>query len=142
MANSTNKKAAAGLAAAAAAAGAAAAGYYFYASKDAKSNRKNAAKWARDMKDDVVKQAKKVQDIDRAQLLKIIDGAAATYETVRTIDRKDLTNAARELKNNWQLLSEEVVGRGKRMMAGAPKTAKKAVKKVKRAAKKAAPKRR
>jgi len=137
-----NKKAAAGLAAAAAAAGAAAAGYYFYASKDAKSNRKNAAKWARDMKDDVVKQAKKVQDIDRAQLLKIIDGAAATYETVRSVDRKDLTNAARELKNNWELLSQEVMGRGKKTARTSAKKAKASVKKAVKKAKSAAPKRR
>lgn len=128
-----NKKAAAGLAAAAAAAGAAAAGYYFYASKDAKENRKLAAKWARDMKDDVVKQAKKVQDIDRAQLLKIIDGAVASYETVRSVDRDDLRTAAKELKNNWQLLSEEVLGRSK-------KTAKKSTGRAKKATKKAAKK--
>lgn len=132
MAQAPNKKAAAGLAAAAAAAGAAAAGYYFYASKDAKQNRKLAAKWARDMKDDVVKQAKKVQDIDRGQLLKIIDGAVASYETVRSVDRNDLKSAAKELKNNWQLLSEEVLGRGK-------KTAKKSVSRAKKAVKKAAP---
>lgn len=86
-----------------------AAGYYFYASKDAKKNRKVAAKWAGDLKSDVVKQAKKVQDLDRAQMLAIIDQAATTYETVRSLNRADLSRAVKELKSNWQ----NVVGEAK-----------------------------
>jgi uncharacterized protein HemX len=44
-----------------AAAGAAAAGYYFYGDKKAKKHRQAAAKWAKGMKADVIKEAKKVQ---------------------------------------------------------------------------------
>lgn len=128
--------------AAAAAAGAAAASYYFYASKDAKAHRKAAAKWASDLKRDVVKQAQKVPKMDRTQLMKIIDGAAATYETVRSIDQADLKRAAQELKKNWTLVAQEATGNARKIGADAKKTAKRARATVKKSAKKVAKKRR
>ena len=57
----------------AAGATAAAAGYYFFASKNAEKNRKIAAKWASDLKSDVMKESKKLQNIDRATVIKIVD---------------------------------------------------------------------
>lgn len=139
MATSTEKKAAAGIAAAAAAAGAAAAGYYFYASRDAKKHRRLAANWAQDLKREVVKQGKKVQKMDRSQFLRIVDNAAATYETVRAINKKDLQKAAQELKNNWQLVAQEASGALKSTKRTAKKTASKTratVKKTARTSKK------
>lgn len=108
------------------AAAAAAAGYYFYATKDAKKNRKLAAKWATDLKRDVVREAKKLQNVDRAKMLKIVDTAATAYETVRSVDKKDLTGAVKELKKNWQELAREL-GVGAK---GAKKKITKAVKKL------------
>lgn len=101
-------------------AAAAAAGYYFYASENAKSNRKIAAAWAKNMKEDVMRQARKVQNIDKADMLKIIDNAAKAYTSAKNVDRKELLRAAKELKANWQQLASEVM----------PKAAKKAVKKA------------
>lgn len=115
------------LTAAALAAAGAAAGYYFYGSKDAKQHRKIAAKWATDMKNEVVTQAKKVQDIDRKQVLALVDKAAKTYRSVRTLDQQELARAAKELKDNWRELVREVGG-GKQTTA--KKTAKKAAKKA------------
>ncbi|MDB5237908.1 MAG: hypothetical protein JWM46_178 [Candidatus Kaiserbacteria bacterium] len=141
-----NTKVGAGVGAGVLAAGAAmaAAGYYFYASKDAKQNRKIAAKWAGNLKNDVVKQAKKVQNIDKAQLAKIIDQAAAAYETVRSVDKMDLQKAAKELKMNWQELAAELTGgmkkagtSAKKTVSNAKKSAKKAVSSAKKTVKKA-----
>jgi len=100
---------AAALAAGAVAAGAAAAaaGYYFYASKGARENRRIAARWATKLKNDVLAQAKKAQNLDRATILRIVDEAAAAYATVRSVDPKQLERAAGELKSNWKLLVEE-----------------------------------
>jgi hypothetical protein len=119
-----------GVAAAAAAAAGAAAGYYFYGSKNAKQNRVIAAKWAKDLKRDVLVQAKKVQKMDRATMTSIIDKAAAAYETMRSIDRRELDRAVRELKNNWTILTSEVGGRGAKKSAPKKRSApKKAAKK-------------
>lgn len=142
----SNTKTAAGVGAGVLAAGAAmaAAGYYFYASKDAKQHRKIAAKWAGNLKNDVVKQAKKVQNIDKAQLAAIVDKAAAAYETVRSVDKNDLQKAAKELKSNWQELAAELASgmkqakkTAKKTAAGAKKSATKAASKAKKTVSKA-----
>ncbi len=125
---------------AAAAAGAAAAGYYFYASKDAGKHRKIAAKWAGGLKADVLKKAKKLDKLDKKQLEMVIREAAAAYETVRGIDKEDLTKAANELKGNWEAVAKELQKGAKKATKKAvvaSKSAKKAVKKVVAKAKKA-----
>ncbi len=93
--------------AAAAAAAAAAAGYYFYASKDAKQNRKIAARWAADLKNDVVRETKKLKNVSREDVLEIVDRAAEAYETARNVNIRELLRAAKELKTNWRVLADE-----------------------------------
>jgi len=119
------------------AAAAAAAGYYFYGSTDAKKHRKIAAKWANDMKKDVVREAKKLKSVDAKDIAAIVDSAAATYYGVQSINRKDLTRAAKELKANWEMVRKEAGHTAKRSVSAAKKTAKKAVSKAtKKSAKK------
>jgi hypothetical protein len=96
------------LLAAGAGAAAAAAGYYFYFHKNAQKNRQAAGKWATDFKEDVMRQAEQVKNIDKASLVGIVDGVAKAYEGIRSLDRKDLLRAADELKGNWQKLREEL----------------------------------
>ncbi len=88
-------------------AAAAAAGYYFYASTGARKHRKIAASWAGALKRDVVREARKMMHIDRARIASAIDAAAAAYESVRTIDGKQLVRATKELKDNWQKIVAE-----------------------------------
>ncbi|MBV9159949.1 MAG: hypothetical protein JO019_05140 [Candidatus Kaiserbacteria bacterium] len=104
----TNRKTALGAGALAAAAAAAAAGYYFYASPNAKKNRRIAASWTAGLKREVVKQAKSVQKMDRKQMLSVIDKAVRAYGAARSLDRRELARAAKELRDNWQKLSLEV----------------------------------
>ena len=85
-----------------------AAGYYFYASKHAKKNRKIVANWAVNLKNDVIKEAKGVKNLDRKAILGVIDQAVLTYENVRDLRRDDLERAARELKENWQHIAQEL----------------------------------
>ncbi len=128
-----NGKAGLGLAALAAAGAAAAAGYYFYASENAPKHRKIAAKWADGMKKDVIKEAKKLQNITKSDVAKLVDQAAKTYAASSgKIDKAALAKAAGELKKHWDELRTEA--------GGAAKTAKKAVKKAAKTAKKAAKK--
>ncbi len=127
MAKDNGKMSKAAIAAGAATAAAAvAAGYYFYASKDAKQNRKVAAKWATDMKREVVAQAKKAQKIDRATMLRMVDQTAKAYHAARSLDRSEVQKAVRELKSNWEKLALES---GKKM-GSAKKAVKKAVRKA------------
>lgn len=145
MSTATKVEIGAGVLAAAAAAGA---GYYFYGDRDAKKHRQAASKWAKDMKRDVVKNAKKLKRLDQKAMARIVDEAAAMYEGVRSVDRKDLRAAATELKRNWETVKSEVRGgvsrvRGtaKRATKTAKKAAKKTAKTAKKAVKKTAPKR-
>jgi hypothetical protein len=96
------------LAAGAAAALAAAAGYYLYGSKNAKQNRRMVAARAKDIRDGVVAQAKKVQKLDKKQVMAAIDAVAAGYERVRGVDLADVRAAAKELRGNWQKIASDI----------------------------------
>ncbi|MBA3788797.1 hypothetical protein H0X32_00160 [Patescibacteria group bacterium] len=129
----------AGVLAAAAAAGA---GYYFYGTAKAPKHRRQAAKWANDMKKEVIKEAKKVQKLDRQAVAAIVDETAKAYQSVRSVRREDLVRAANELKQNWQKIEAELKPAGKVEKAAKKgrSKAKKAAKKVAKKVKKAAPK--
>ncbi len=100
------KKTRAGLLAAAAAA--VSAGYYFYASKNARSNRRIAAKWANDLKKDVINRAARAQKAGRKTIADAVDDASKAYRDVKNVSAKDLQRATRELKSNWQSLVKEL----------------------------------
>jgi len=117
-----------------AAAALAAAGYYFYASKNAKKNRQVAAKWAVDMKRDVVKRARALKNVDRAAVAAIVEQSARAYKGMRGLDRSEVERAAKELKKNWQKIAAEL----KKGSAKVKSTAKHVTKRGKAALKRAA----
>ena len=91
-----------------AAAGVAAAlGYYFYASEDAKQHRREAAKWAEDMKKEVVKEVKMVKKVSPVILGNIVDRAALVYRDIKGVDEKELERVVAELKKNWSKVATE-----------------------------------
>jgi hypothetical protein len=124
---------------AAAAGAAAAAGYYFYASKDAAKNRRKTSKWATELKDKVVKEAKKqskvVAKFDKQAMAVIVDKASKAYEGARNVKREDLMAAANELKQNWQIIQAELVSAAKKGGKVAKTVAKQSGSAVKKAAK-------
>ena len=125
----------AGVLAAVAAAGAA--GYYFYGAKGAKKHRAAAAKWAKGLKNDVVREAKKLKDLDEKAMAGIVDQAAKAYKGLDDVTPGDLRAAVAELKGNWEKMKKEVRGAKKKTApkkapakkAAPKKTAKKAAKK-------------
>lgn len=125
-----------GLLAATATAAGVAAGYYFYASKNAKKHRRIASKWAGNLKKDVIKQAKKVTNIDRDTLAGIIDKASAAYRNVKNVGPTELSRATKELKNNWKELMSELSKDTKRAKSTVKRTVRKATATSKKAAKK------
>ncbi len=110
------------------AAAAAGAGYYFYGAKGAKKHRAAAAKWTKDLKNTVVKEAKKIDKFDKKAVAMIVDRAAKTYETARNVRKEDLLEAAKELKANWQELQAEVQKTAKKSEKSAAMPVKKAAK--------------
>lgn len=126
--------------AAALAAAAAGAGYYFYGDKGAKKHRAAASKWAKGMKADVVKEAKKVKKLDQQAMTKIVDAATAAYSTARSVNKSELSAAARELKKNWKTVQAELTGVARKAVGGGKKAAKKSVSSAKKTVKKSAPK--
>jgi hypothetical protein len=127
-----------------AAGAAAAAGYYYYADKHAAQHRRKTAKWASEMKNKVVheakKELKKVDKLDKQVVAAIVDRATKSYEGVRNVKRADLVMAAAELKRNWKMLESELAAPAKKAGSAVKKSANKAAKSVTKVAKKAAPK--
>jgi len=116
-----------------AAAALAAAGYYFYASKNAKKNRQVAAKWAVDMKRDVVKRARALKNVDRAAVAAIVEQSARAYKGMRGLDRSEVERAAKELKKNWQKIAAELKKGGAKVKSAAKHATKRGKAAVKRA---------
>lgn len=131
MSNLQKAEIGAGVLAAVAAAGAAS--YYFYGAKDAKKHRNATAKWAKGLKNDVVREAKKLKDIDEKAMAVIVDQAAKAYKGLDEVTPGDLRAAVNELKGNWESVKKELKRTVKK---AAPKKVvkkaapKKAVKKV------------
>ncbi len=125
---------------AAAAGAAAAAGFYFYGSKDATKNRKKTAKWANEMKDKVLKEAKKQMKVaaklDKKATAVIVDRASKAYEGVRNVKKEDLIAAANELKQNWKEIEAELANTAKKSGTAVKKAAKTATKSATKAVKK------
>jgi hypothetical protein len=111
-----------------AAAGAAAAGFYYYGSKKAGSNRRKTAKWANDMKNKVVKEAKKqakvAAKLDKQAIAVIVDQATKAYSGVRNVKKDELLAAAAELKQNWKMIEAELASAAKKGSRVAKKVAK------------------
>ncbi len=112
---------------------AAGAGYYFYGDKKGKKHRDAASKWAMAMKSSVVKQAKTLKKIEQKSVAKIVDEATKAYVNVKNIDKKDLAQAAKELKNNWKEIQKEIEATQKKAAPAVKKQVKVAKKAVKNA---------
>lgn len=103
---------------------AASAGYYFYASKDAKKHRQIVTKWAKDLKQEVTREIKRLPKIDRTKVASVVDEVAGAYATVRNLKPADLKVAAKELKSNWQSLRDEILPKSKKKVARKTKSKK------------------
>ena len=114
----------------------AATGYYFYGSKDAKKNRKIAAKWATDMKKEVLKEAKRLENATPKTFAAVVDSVAKTYQTVRSVNAADVKRAANELKANWETVQREAKRTVRKSVTRAKTSAKRVVKKAAAPAKK------
>lgn len=118
-----------------AAVAAAAAGVYFLTGKNAK-NRKKLAKWASDMRSDVVRELNKAGKHTKASYHKVVDTVAKNYKGIKNVSTAELAEAASELKSHWDTISKEVGSAAGVVRRALPvkKAAKKTVTKAKKAA--------
>lgn len=85
-----------------------AAGYYFYGSKTAKNHRKVVVKWASDMKKEVIAEAKRLKNESPRAFAMVVDRVAKTYQGARSVDVAEVKRAAKELKENWEIVQREM----------------------------------
>lgn len=124
-----------------AAAAAGAAGYWFYGAKGAKKHRAATAKWAKGLQRDVVREAKKLKDLDEKAMAAIVDQAAKAYRGLDDVTPGDLRAAVAELKGNWETVRKDLRKTARGSAAGAKRSVKKVAPKA-AAKKKPAPKKR
>lgn len=125
-----SQKQALGISAGVAALAAAATAVYFMTGKNAK-NRKKVAKWAQDMRKDVVRELKKANQASQNAYHKAIDVAAKNYRGLKNIDKRELAIAVAELKKHWDLIRSEMAAAGRTVKRITPKAVKSVKRKVK-----------
>lgn len=103
-------------------AAASAAGYYFFGSKNAKKNRAQAAVWANKLKKDVVARAKKLKVMDEKAMKKVVTEASRAYAAMKSVDKRELKKAVKELHDNWQAVMKEASTTGKKVARAAKKS--------------------
>lgn len=138
-----NNKAGLAVGIAAAVTGLAAAGaasYYFLGDKNAEKHRRKAAKWAKDLQKDVLKNAKKLKKIDEQALRTVVDESMKAYKTLKDVSTDDVEKAAAELKSGWEHLAKEARRLAREDKAKVAARVSKDVKKVKTVVKAAAKK--
>jgi len=84
-----------------------AAGYYFYGSKKATEHRKIVARWATDMKKEVVREAGRLKRTGPETFAALVDRVAGTIQEARAVDKNEVARAAKELKANWDQVQRE-----------------------------------
>ena len=129
MANHKNKShtgATIGLAAAAAAAGA----YWLYGAKHAAKHRKLAKSFMLKARADVMDAVERVQEIDKAQYLAIVDKIVARYSHIAGVTASEVAQMTKDLKAAWaHMQSVHVTRKGLKKVAPKKAVKKKAAKK-------------
>lgn len=103
---------------------------YFMTGKHAK-NRKKVAKWADNMRKDVVKELSKAGKASQATYNKAIDVVTKNYKGLKNVSATELALAAAELKSNWDMVRSQMDGAMTTVRRIAPKATKSVARKVK-----------
>ncbi|MSU54345.1 MAG: hypothetical protein EXS48_00695 [Candidatus Staskawiczbacteria bacterium] len=90
-------------------AAAAAGAYFLYGSKNAKQNRKQVKAWTLKAKGEVLEKLEKLKDINEDIYQKVVNEVSKKYQAVKSIDKKDVLEFAKELHSHWKSISKEIV---------------------------------
>jgi len=103
----TKKSGGSGLGIAALAAATAAGVYFLYGSKGAANNRKKVKGWMLKARGEVVEKMEKCKDVNKKDYEAIVDTVAKKYKKLKTVNTKEMSDLARELKGQWKDISKE-----------------------------------
>lgn len=87
---------------------AAAGAYFLYGSKNAKQNRKKVKAWTLKAKGEILEKLEKLKDINEGIYHKIVNEVSNKYQALKSIDKNDVMEFARELKSHWKSISKEI----------------------------------
>ncbi len=118
-----------GVGLAAAAAAAAAGTYWLYGSKHAAKHRRQVKSWMLKARGEVLESVEKLQDINKAKYLAIVESVIARYAGKAGTTASELKQVARDLKDSWTHI-QAAQKSGKRAVKKGRKVAKKAAKKA------------
>ena len=96
-----------GLGIAALAAATAAGVYFLYGSKGAAKNRKKVKGWMLKARGEVVEKMEKCKNVDKKDYEAIVDTVAKKYKKLKTVNTKEMSDLAQELKGQWSHISNE-----------------------------------
>ncbi|MDP3881149.1 MAG: hypothetical protein Q8Q32_03160 [bacterium] len=113
-----NKKIAAGLGIGVALAAAAAAVYAF-SGENGKKRRAKVSKWARNMKDEAIKEMRAAKVTSKKAYHKLIDELGEKYSKLKDVNARDVAHLANELKSHWDKINS-----ASKKVKKTPKTAK------------------
>lgn len=112
----------------AAAAAAAAGAYWLYGAKNAARHRRQVKSWMLKARGEVLEAVEKLQDIDKAKYLAIVESVVARYAGKAGTSRAELAQVAKDLKASWVHM-QAAQKKGKRAAKVGRKIAKKVTKK-------------
>ncbi|MBC7836654.1 hypothetical protein H7X87_02645 [Acetobacteraceae bacterium] len=128
----SNTGAAVGVGVGVAAAAAAAAGaYWLYGAKDAAKHRRQARSWMLKARAEVLEGVEKLQDIDKAKYMGIVQGVMKRYAGVAGTSAGELKQVAKDLRDSWAHM-QAAQQKGARAAKTGRKVGKKVAKRVKR----------
>lgn len=88
---------------------AAAAGTYFlYGSKNAKKNRAHVRSWAYKAKSEVLENLHALQEVSETEYKKLIDSVLSNYQNVDDITVQEVAQVAKDLKDQWKHIRNEL----------------------------------
>lgn len=86
---------------------AAAAGAYLLYGKDGAKNRKKISGWMLKAKGEVLEQMENLEHVTKSSYEAIVDNVVSGYRGLKNVDKKDLTDMAKQLKGMWTHIVKE-----------------------------------
>ncbi|MBI3552024.1 MAG: hypothetical protein HY077_05850 [Elusimicrobia bacterium] len=86
----------------------AAAGAYFFAGKRGAKNRAKVARWADEMKEEILAKMKDLKEINQETYERLVDETADRYAKLRKASSAELKHVSAEVKKAWTHISKEL----------------------------------
>lgn len=86
----------------------AAAATYFLTGKRGRENREKIAAWTLDMKAEVLRKMKQLENINKEAYYALVDAVAVRYERVGRVSAEEVKHIANEIKGAWTHIARQM----------------------------------